>query len=233
MDIHLLAGTRLFQGIREHEIEAMLTCLSAEERTYGKDAYIYRAGDVTGRLGVVMEGAVNIIKDDVWGNRKIIENIGGGQIFGETYACLKGEPLMVDVQASERSRILFMDVNRILTTCSSSCDFHNRLIRSLMYVLAGKNLMLTKKMDIITPKSLRERVMVYLSQESVKQGCRTVTVPFNRQQMADYLSVDRSALSAELSRMQRDGVISYDSIDDLAGAITGSQQLPLETEHMF
>ena len=210
MDIHLLAGTRLFQGIREHEIEAMLTCLSAEERTYGKDAYIYRAGDVTGRLGVVMEGAVNIIKDDVWGNRKIIENIGGGQIFGETYACLKGEPLMVDVQASERSRILFMGVNRILTTCSSSCDFHNRLIRSLMYVLAGKNLMLTKKMDIITPKSLRERVMVYLSQESVKQGCRTVTVPFNRQQMADYLSVDRSALSAELSRMQRDGVISYE-----------------------
>ena len=210
MDIHLLAGTRLFQGIREHEIEAMLTCLSAEERTYRKDAYIYRAGDVTGRLGVAMEGAVNIIKDDVWGNRKIIENIGGGQIFGETYACLKGEPLMVDVQASERSRILFMDVNRILTTCSSSCDFHNRLIRSLMYVLAGKNLMLTKKMDIITPKSLRERVMVYLSQESVKQGCRTVTVPFNRQQMADYLSVDRSALSAELSRMQRDGVISYE-----------------------
>ena len=210
MDIHLLAGPMLFQGIREHEIEAMLTCFSAEERTYGKDAYIYRAGDVTGRLGVVMEGAVNIIKDDVWGNRKIIENIGGGQIFGETYACLKGEPLMVDVQASERSRILFMDVNRILTTCSSSCDFHNRLIRSLMYVLAGKNLMLTKKMDIITPKSLRERVMVYLSQESVKQGCRTVTVPFNRQQMADYLSVDRSALSAELSRMQRDGVISYE-----------------------
>ena len=210
MDIHLLAGTRLFQGIREHEIEAMLTCLSAEERTYRKDAYIYRAGDVTGRLGVVMEGAVNIIKDDVWGNRKIIESIGGGQIFGETYACLKGEPLMVDVQASERSRILFMDVNRILTTCSSSCDFHNRLIRSLMYVLAGKNLMLTKKMDIITPKSLRERVMVYLSQESVKQGGRTVTVPFNRQQMADYLSVDRSALSAELSRMQRDGVISYE-----------------------
>ena len=210
MDIHLLAGTRLFQGIREHEIEAMLTCLSAEERTYRKDAYIYRAGDVTGRLGVVMEGAVNIIKDDVWGNRKIIENIGRGQIFGETYACLKGEPLMVDVQASERSRILFMDVNRILTTCSSSCDFHNRLIRSLMYVLAGKNLMLTKKMDIITPKSLRERVMVYLSQESVKQGSRTITVPFNRQQMADYLSVDRSALSAELSRMQRDGVISYE-----------------------
>ena len=170
---------------------------------------IYTGSVMTGRLGVVMEGAVNIIKDDVWGNRKIIENIGGGQIFGETYACLKGNSLMV--MQIERSRILFMDVNRILTTCSSSCDFHNRLIRSLMYVLAGKNLMLTKKMDIITPKSLRERVMVYLSQESVKQGCRTVTVPFNRQQMADYPSVDRSeGYRRSCPRMQRDGVISYE-----------------------
>ena len=117
---------------------------------------------------------------------------------------------MVDVQASEPACVMFMDVNRILTTCSSACDFHARLIRSLMYVLAHKNLLLTKKMDIITPKSLRERVMVYLSQESVRQGNRTVTVPFNRQQMADYLSVDRSALSGELSRMQKEGVISYE-----------------------
>lgn len=210
MDVHLLIGTTLFQGIKEQEIEGMLKCLSAEERAYGKDAYIYRVGDVTGRLGVVMDGSVNIIKDDVWGNRRIIENIGRGQIFGETYACLKNEPLQVDVRTLELSHILFMDVNRILTTCSSSCDFHNRLIRSLMYVLAGKNLMLTRKMDIITPKSLRERVMVYLSQESVKQGGRVVTVPFNRQQMADYLSVDRSALSAELSRMQREGLIAYE-----------------------
>ena len=148
--------------------------------------------------------------DDVWGNRKIIENIGQGQIFAETYACLKGEAMMVDVQASEPTKVLFVDVRRILTTCPSACDFHARLIRSLMYVLAHKNLVLTKKMDVITPKSLRERVLVYLSQESVKQGNRTVTVPFNRQQMADYLSVDRSALSGELSKMQKEGVIAYE-----------------------
>lgn len=209
MNVHILAGTPLFWGIREEEIGEMLKCLSAEEKQFEKDSYIYRTGDVTGRLGIVMEGSVNIIKDDVWGNRKIIENIGRGQIFAETYACLKGEAMMVDVQASEPTRVLFMDVNRILTTCSTACDFHARLIRSLMYVLARKNLLLTRKMDIITPKSLRERVLVYLSQESVKQGNRTVTVPFNRQQMADYLSVDRSALSGELSRMQREGVISY------------------------
>lgn len=210
MNCRILSGTPLFQGIREHEIEGMLKCLSAEEKVFEKDAYIYRTGDITGRLGIVTEGAVNIIKDDVWGNRKIIANIGQGQIFAETYACLKGEAMMVDVQASEPARVLFMDVNRILTTCASTCDFHTRLIRSLMYVLARKNLLLTRKMDIITPKSLRERVLVYLSQESARQGNRTVTVPFNRQEMADYLSVDRSALSGELSRMQKDGVIRYE-----------------------
>lgn len=210
MDYHILSGTPLFEGIREEEIEAMLKCLSANERSFEKDTYIYRAGDMTGRLGVVLEGAVHIIKDDVWGNRKIIANIGRGQIFAETYACLKGEAMMVDVQAAEPSKVLFMDVNRILTTCSSACDFHTRLIRSLMYVLARKNLLLSKKMDIITPRSLRERVLVYLSQEVIRQGSHTVTVPFNRQEMADYLSVDRSALSGELSRMQKDGLIEYE-----------------------
>lgn len=210
MDVHILSGTPLFQGIKDREIEGMLKCLSAEERTYEKDAYLYRTGDITGRLGIVMEGSVNIIKDDVWGNRKIIANIGRGQIFAETYACLKGEPMMVDVQASERSRVLFMDVNRILTTCGSACDFHTRLIRGLMLVLARKNLFLSEKMDIITPKSLRERVLVYLSREAVRQGGSRVTVPFNRQEMADYLSVDRSALSGELSRMKRDGLIDYE-----------------------
>lgn len=210
MNVHILSATPLFQGIKDREIESVLKCLSAEEKSFQKDAYIYRAGDITGRLGVVMEGSVNIIKDDVWGNRKIIENISQGQIFAETYACLKGEALMVDVQASEPAKVLFMDVNRILTTCPSACDFHTRLIRSLMYVLARKNLMLTRKMDIITPKSLRERVLVYLSQEAAKQGSHRVTVPFNRQQMADYLSVDRSALSGELSKMKRCGLIDYE-----------------------
>lgn len=210
MDVSVLSGTPLFQGIRDWEIEGVLKCLLSVERTFQKDEYIYRAGDTTGRLGIVLDGSVNIIKDDAWGNCRIIDNIGQGQIFAETYACLKGEALMVNVQAPEVSRILFMDVDRILTTCSSSCEFHTRLIHNLMYVLARKNLTLTKKMDIISPKSLRERVLAYLSQEVIKQGSHRVTVPFNRQQMADYLSVDRSALSGELSKMRRCGLIEYD-----------------------
>lgn len=209
MNGHSLSGTPLFQGIREQEIESVLKCLLAVERTFQKDEYLYRAGDTTGRLGIVAEGSVNIIKDDVWGNRGIIDNIGRGQIFAETYACLKGENLMVDVQAPEPARVMFLDVDRILTPCSSVCAYHTRLIRNLMHVLARKNLTLTKKMDIITPKSLRERVLVYLSQEVIKQGSHRITVPFNRQQMAEYLCVDRSALSGELSKMRKCGLIEY------------------------
>lgn len=209
MNVHILSGTPLFWGIREQEIEDVLTCLLAVERTFQKDDYLYRAGDITGRLGIVMDGSVNIIKNDAWGNRGIMDNISRGQIFAETYACLRGEALMVDVQASEPSRVMFLEVDRMLTTCSSSCAFHTRLVRNLMCVLAQKNLILSKKMDIITPKSLRERVLVYLSQEVIKQGSHQITVPFNRQEMADYLSVDRSALSGELSKMRQCGLIEY------------------------
>lgn len=209
MNVHILSGNPLFRGIREQEIEDVLTCLLAVERTFQKDDYLYRAGDITGRLGIVMDGSVNIIKNDAWGNRGIMDNISRGQIFAETYACLRGEALMVDVQASEPSRVMFLEVDRMLTTCSSSCAFHTRLVRNLMCVLAQKNLILSKKMDIITPKSLRERVLVYLSQEVIKQGSHQITVPFNRQEMADYLSVDRSALSGELSKMRQCGLIEY------------------------
>lgn len=210
MNLKLLKKTALFEGMAEEEISAMLTCLSAREKRYEKGTYIYRTGDVTGQLGVVLEGSANILKDDIWGDRKIIENIGAGQIFGETYACLKGEPMMVDVQVPEETLVLFMDINRILHVCSSACSFHSRLIARLLHVMARRNLMLTKKMDIITPKSLRERVLVYLSQESLRQGTRNLILPFNRQQMAEYLSVDRSALSAELSRMKREGILDYE-----------------------
>ena len=210
MNVHILSATPLFQGIKDREIESVLKCLSAEEKSFQKDAYIYRAGDITGRLGVVMEGSVNIIKDDVWGNRKIIENISQGQIFAETYACLKGEALMVDVQASEPAKVLFMDVNRILTTCPSACTHHNRLIQNLLYISSQKNLNLSRRIFHTSSKSIRGRLLSYLSFQASKAGSRDFCIPFNRQQLADYLSIDRSAMSAELGKMRKEGILETD-----------------------
>lgn len=188
----------------------MLKCLSAVYKKYKKGEYIFRMGDMVTTVGFVLTGLVQIAQEDFWGNRQILGSAERGQLFGESYACVVSEPLMVSVVAEEETEVLLLDVKRILHTCSSSCEFHNKLIQNLLSIMAQKNLMLTRKIDHISKKTIREKVLSYLSYQAKRQGSSAFIIPFNRQQMADYLAVDRSALSAELSKMQKDGVISYE-----------------------
>ena len=207
MKIGFLPASPLFQGITENELGQMLDCVSTGIKTFHDRDYVFRIGESIASAGLILVGAVNIVKNDVWGDRKIIEHLGPGQVFGETYACLKGEPLMVSAEVHGDTKILFMDISRLLSVCEKNCRFHSNLIRNLLVVFAKRNLMLTRKMDIIMPKSIRGRLLVYLSYESMRIGKNSFEISFNRQQLADYLSVDRSALSSELSKMQRDGII--------------------------
>lgn len=209
MNVDFLSRTALFQGIEKKDLEALLGCLEASVRKYEKGRRIFHPGDPVEELGLVMEGVVHMVKTDIWGRETIIGRAGAGQVFGETYACRKGEAIPLEVTAARDSRILFLNVSRVLETCPESCGFHNRMVKNLVYVMAGKNLALSRKIDCITPRSIRERIMEYLSGLAMRQEQYTVEIPFSRQQLADYLSVDRSALSNELSRMQREGLISY------------------------
>lgn len=209
MNYSFISKTLLFQGISAEETRASLDCLSAVQKRFKKNQTVYHRGDCVSNIGLVLAGAVNIVKYDIWGNQAILDHVCGGQMFGETYACLQGEPLTVDVIAAEETEILFLDVNRVMKTCSSSCSFHSRIISNLVYILAKRNQNLTSKMDHITPRTIRERVLSYLSAQAVKSGSCSFEIPFNRQQMADYLSVDRSALSIELSKLQKEGLISF------------------------
>ena len=210
MDHKLLENAPLFKDVPPEEINVMLQCLGTEERDYDKGETIFHAGDVIHNIGLVLTGRVQIENDDVWGNKSVMESVGPGFAFAESYACLPGEPLMVSAIAAEPSHILFLDTGRVLTTCPSACTHHNRLIHNLLYIMAKKNLMLTRKIDHMGQRSIREKVMAYLSFESEKQKKKTFGIPFNRQQLADYLAVDRSALSAELSRMKKDGLIEFE-----------------------
>lgn len=205
-----LADTSLFQGFTEEETESVLKCLSAVNKSYKKEEYIFHMGDFVTSVGMVLTGSVQVIRDDYWGNRQIIAGIGEGQLFGESYACVKGEPLMVSVLAAEHTEVLFLEVRKLLTVCSMACQFHSRVIQNLLTVIAGRNLTLTTKIDHMSKKTIREKVLSYLSFQAEKQGRNRFEIPFNRQQMADYLAVDRSALSAELSRMQKEHLLSYD-----------------------
>lgn len=210
MDYIFLSKTNLFRGTSAEEIKSMLHCLNAEKKSFLKNEVIYHAGNTVTSLGMVLSGSAFIENDDLWGNKSVLDLILPGQVFGETYASLPGEPLMFHVVASEATEVLFLNVNRLIKVCPNSCEHHSKLIQNLLCIFAQKNLNLTRRSLHTAPKSIRSRLLSYLSAQAIRQGRRDFVIPFNRQQLADYLNVDRSALSNELSKMQRDGLIQVE-----------------------
>ena len=202
-----LTQTSLFSGISQADLSALLSCLAAVERRYSKGAVILVEGEPTQWMGLVLEGRAIISCADVWGKSSILGFAEPGAVFGEAYACVPGEALLISVCAAEETRVLFLNVGKLLTVCGNACPFHARLIRNLLSISAGKNLQLSRRIFHTTPKSIRGRLLSYFSECAKKSGSLTFTLPFNRQQLADYLGVDRSAMSSELSKMQRDGLI--------------------------
>lgn len=207
MDYQFLSRTALFQGSEPEQVKEMMKCFYARERHYRKGEIVLYMGDLVKDLGLVLSGGVTIERDDLLGNRSIFGHAGPGQIFAETYACVPGEPLMVNVVADEDTDILFLDIGRVLTTCRSTCTHHSMLIRNLLLASARKNLGLSERIMHTSPKSIRGRLISFFSAQAARQGSRSFSIPFNRQQLADYLSVDRSAMSAELGRMRDEGIL--------------------------
>ena len=207
--LNIMKSSPLFYGIGEKEILDMLNCLSAVIRKFEKHEFIFREGDRISDTGLMLSGSVHVIKEDFWGNRMILTQVRPGQLFGETYACLRTEPLEVSVEAAEDCRVLMLDCGRILHMCTSVCDFHSCLIQNLLWILAGKNMMLTRKMEHISRRTTREKLLSYLSEQSKLQNSTDFCIPFNRQQLADYLAVDRSAMSSELGKMKKEGLLDF------------------------
>lgn len=206
----VLKRARLFSGVAEDEISAMLACLNARLRRYGRGAYVLREGEPLRDIPLVVEGSLHIQRDDYWGNRSILGQIGAGEMFGEAYAAPEGQPLLNDVVAVEDSAVLFFDVNRIFTTCPSSCRFHAAVIRNLFFAVSEKNRTLVRKLSHMSQRSTREKLLSYLSEEAKRQGSARFSLPFNRQQLADFLSVNRSAMSSELGKMRDEGLLRFD-----------------------
>jgi CRP-like cAMP-binding protein len=209
MDYFFFKNTPFFDGINEGEIKELLNCLNAREEHFKKDEIIFSAGSTTTEIGMVESGSVNIVVNFYWGTSSIFGHVEKGQIFAENYAAVPHQELLCDVVAAEDCDILFLNMLRVSTTCSNNCAFHNRLIKNLLRICAKKNLGLSTRMMHIAPKAIRNRLLSYLSEQALRNESRHFCIPFNRQQLADYLGVDRSALSSELSKMQKDGLITY------------------------
>ena len=207
MDTQQLQQSMLFRGMIELEITKALQVLEAHEKSFQKGETLLIAGTITERMGLVLEGSVTIESNDAWGNRTIISHVGQGQVFAETYALLENEPMLVDVTASEDCRVLFLRSGRIQSLKNSLEPWTLKYITNLLTISMHKNLILSGRSFHTAPKTIRGRVMAYLNSVSLQKHSREFDIPFDRQQLADYLNLERSALSKELGKMQKDKLI--------------------------
>ena len=197
----------LFQDLSEAELDTLAAAGHLRTRQFAKHEVIFRAGSCVREIGIVLRGSVHIENLDLWGTKSILSSVGAGQAFAETYAFC-GEPLMVDVLAAADCEVLFLDT-AALSRPHAEHSWQDRLLRNLLRVSMKKNLALSRRILCTAPKTVRGRLLTYLSGQAVQAGGMEFDLPFNRQQLADYLNLDRSALSKELCRMRDEGLLTF------------------------
>lgn len=208
--IEILKRTQLFSGVNDTEISTMLNCLQAKILTFQKGEYVFREGEHLDNITVLVEGKLLVQRDDFWGNRSIVNVIRVGEMFGEAYVAPESGSLLNDVIAEEDSTVIFFDVRKILTVCSTACRFHSLVVQNLFFAISEKNRKLVQKIGHMSKRSTRAKLLSYLSEEAKRQNSSYFTIPFSRQQLADFLCVDRSAMSNELCKMRDEGLLQFD-----------------------
>lgn len=207
--IEILKNTQLFAGVDTDEISAMLHCLQAQKRICPKGTYVFREGEYIQNLAIPVTGKLFVQQDDFWGNRTILNVLGPGDMFGEAYACPDSGALQTDIIAEEDSIILLFNIQKILTVCSSACRFHTAIVRNLFFSISDKNRLLVQKIGHLSKRTTRAKLLSYLSAEAKQQRSNHFTIPFTRQQLADFLCADRSAMSNELCKLRDEGILTF------------------------
>lgn len=206
--VDILQNCALFAGIAKPEIEKMLCCLNPREQKHKKGALLFQTGESIGDIFILLSGKIQIIKENFDGNIIILAHLDPGDLFGEAFA-YSGSPLAVTAEAGEDCTVLQMDCRKILSACASACNSHEKFISNLISAFAQKNIFLTERIEHLSKRTLREKVLSYLTEQARLCGNRTFIIPFDRQGLADYLAVDRSALSFVLSKLRDEGVLTF------------------------
>jgi CRP-like cAMP-binding protein len=204
-----LSNIELFSGISLDELSRLLVCLDANVADFKKGRFIWLQGDANYYVGIVLQGKVNIIKEDIMGGRSLIAGIEAPYIFGESMVSAEVSAAPVSVQAAFDSTIMLINFKRIIKSCASSCAFHTRLVQNMMKIIALKNIYLNEKIDYLKKTTTRQKLAAYILNQMRSKNYSLITLPLNREDLADYLGVNRSALSRELSNMKSDGLIEY------------------------
>jgi len=202
--------TPLFEGIAEENLGAMLGCLSYHLSRYKKGDPIALEQEHLRHIGIILSGAVDMVKEDLWGNKTMLVRMRKDELFGETFACGEDNQSMVTFVVSENAKILFMPFDRVMHSCTMACMFHHQLIENMVHIIANKNRDLMRKVEVISKKTLREKILTYLSIQAQQQDSRYFEIPLGRVELAEYLCADRSALTRELAKMKAERLIDYD-----------------------
>ena len=197
----------LFAGIRREELTSMLDCLGGKTVEISKGAPVFLEGDPAQFVGVVLSGAIQILRDDYYGNRSVMTAVEPGELFGEAFSCAGIKTLPVSAIALKNSTVLLIDCKHVLTVCPKACQFHNQLVNNLLRVMARKNLALSQKIQVMSHKTTKEKLMAYLLDQAKRKQSPEFVIPYDRQALADYLGVERSAMSAEISKLKKAGII--------------------------
>ena len=205
--IKFIEKVPLFRGIERKDLYTFLHCLQAKVKTYEKNETIFHVGEPAQYVGIVLSGSVHLVKEDYFGNRDMFFHVPTLQIFAEAFAYSEMPELPVSAIAAEKSVIMFVDRSRLHTTCHNVCDFHQKLIRNLLMIIAQNNVLLNQKLEITSKRTTKEKIMAYLLFEAKKAGSDSFVIPFDRQTLADYLGVERSAMSAEIGKLRDEGRI--------------------------
>ena len=205
--LEILKKCPLFFGIAEENLQRMLTCLGARVVPFDKKYTIFAEGSPARQIGVVLSGSVQIVQIDYYGNRSILSEAEAGEVFCDAFACAEVRAMPVAAVANEPSVVMLIDCSHILHTCENNCAFHQQLIYNLMRNLAQKTIQFLQRIEVTAKRTTREKLLAYLAMQAKKVGKTEFDIPFDRQELADYLEVDRSGLSAEISRLQREGVL--------------------------
>lgn len=203
----VLEKCALFREIRQEDFGPLLGCFGARPRHFPRGETILGEGDPAAYVGIVLSGAVQVIRVDYYGNRSIMAKLGPAGIFAEAFACAGVPTMPVSVVAAEDTEVLLLEARRIIHSCGNACQFHNQMIYNLLKVVATKNLVCNQKIEVMSKRTTREKLLAYLLLEAKRAGKSQFAIPYDRQELADYLEVDRSGLSAEISKLRKEGVL--------------------------
>ncbi len=204
----LLLKNPLFTGIQLEDLQSLMHCLGARMADFAKGDPVFLEGDSAGFIGLVLEGAVQIVRDDFYGNRSLLMVAQRGESFAEAFACANIETMPLSGFALQDCKILWLECRRMLTVCTNACGFHNTLVRNLLQEVAQKSLLLSRKVQFMSQKTTKAKLMAYLSDQAKQKKSTEFTIPLNRQALADFLGVERSAMAAELSKLRKEGVLN-------------------------